>query len=136
MNSLEYPVYNKLESVTKYLRKVESFKNNVLKEKYDMVIRFLNEWTNLNIKSLTDFQNMNENDLLKNQKHIHGVVRKYSEIFEKTFKIDLSVDDSTDSDDIKDKYIIFILSKVLIDLDYNLSKTQFNNKTFYAIKKK
>jgi len=135
MNSYEVPKFNINDSVSKYIIKVENYKIKLLKEKYDIVINFLNEWIFKNYKSLTDFKNINEEILLKNKKHNHAIARKYSDIFENKFNIDLSVDAATDSDDITDKYIIFMLSKILNNLDNHLSITQFNDKIYYTIKK-
>jgi hypothetical protein len=136
MTTIEIPTYNINESVTNYMKKVEKYKNYILKEKYIIILNFLNEWTEGNYKSLTDFKNINEYILLKDKKHNNKIVKKYSEIFEKKLNVDLSVDAETDSDDITDKYIILILQKVLNYLDYYLSKTLFDNKIFYSIKKK
>lgn len=136
MSEIDIPKYDGKESINQYIRKVEKYKIQVLKEKYDEVLNFINEWTNSNYYALSEFKNIQETILLKDDKHNRNIVRKYSDIFKDKFDIDLSFDMNTDSDEINDKYIIYLLMKIVGLIDYVLTKKEFNKKTLYTIKKK
>lgn len=136
MNKMEIPVYDGKESVNKYLKRIELYNNAILKEKYVLILNFINELTKNNYKALTDFKDVNEKLLLKDSKHNHAVIRKYCEIFENKFKINFSVDGETDSDDINDTYIFFVMQKVLININYILLKSEVNGNSYLSILKK
>lgn len=136
MSEIDIPKYDGRESINQYIRKVEKYKIEVLKEKYDEVLNFINEWTNGKYCALSEFKNIQETILLKDDKHNRKMVRKYSDIFKDKFDIDLSFDIDTDSDEINDKYIIYLLMKIVGLIDYTLTKKEFNKKTLYTIKKK
>lgn len=135
MNKLQIPIYDGKESITKYIQKVEKFKTLIFQEKYNIILQFVNEWLNSDYKSLTYFKNKCEDELLKNEKINRNICRKYSEIFKKRFELDLIVDLDTDSDEIKDKYIIYLLTKMLQSIEYILYKKDIKNKIYYSIKK-
>jgi hypothetical protein len=136
MNILHPPVYDGKGSLTKYIREFEKFKAFVIKEKYNVILQFINEWLGTDYKTINNFSNRLEDDLLKNEKENRCLCRKYAEIFNKKFGIDLEVDSNTDSDEIKNKYIVFLLSKMVNSIDYHLSKKIYGNKTLYSIRKK
>jgi hypothetical protein len=136
---MEVPQYNAKESLTKYIEKVEKYKTMIYKDKYNIILNFINEWLKLfdekKFKSITDFKNLYEVDLLYDNRNNKKVIKKYVDIFEKQFMINLNITDDTDSDEIKEKYIIYILSKVVNNIDYILIKKEYNGKIYYTIKK-
>lgn len=132
---MEVPVYNAGESINKYIQRVEKYKAYIIRDKYNVILEFVNEWLNTTYSSLAQFKNINETALLKNDKHNRAVVRKYSDIFEKKFNTELSVDDETCSEEINDRYIIYLLMKMLHLIEYSLNKKEFNKKTYYTIRK-
>lgn len=136
MNDLEVPEYNNKETVNQYMKRVEKYKIQLLQSKYDVILNFVNDWTENKYEALSEFKNIQEKILLKNNKHNRDIVRKYSDIFRDKFDIDLSFDMETDSDEINDKYIIYLLMKMLVLINYTLSKKEFNNKLLYTIRKK
>jgi len=132
---MEVPVYNGKESINKYMQRVEKYKSYFIKDKYDIILKFINEWLNTTHDSLAKFKNINETTLLKNNKHNRDIVRKYCDVFQKKFNVDLSIDEETSSEEINDKYIIYLLMKMLNLIEYSLTKKEFNKKTYYTIKK-
>lgn len=134
--SMEPPTYDGKESVNKYLRRVEKYKIFVLEEKYNLILEFVNSWLKTNYTCLTDLKNYSETDMLKDPKFNRTIVRKYCEIFQEKFDINLSVGIETDSDDINDTYIIYVLIKMLGLIGYYLFKKHLNNKILYSIRKK
>lgn len=136
MNNLDIPTFDGTESVNQYMKKVERYKIKLLQNKYDHIVKFVNEWTNNKYHALTEFKNIDEKILLKDDKYNRDIVRKYSDIFKDKFKVDLSFNAETDSDEINDKYIIHLLMKMLVLIDYILIRKEFNNKIFYTIKRK
>lgn len=136
MNPIEPPIYDGKESINKYIKKVEKYKNMILEERYNVILEFMNSWIESEFTSLTDFKNLDEEKLLKNPKLNRTIVRKYSDIFQNKYEIDLSVGIDTDSDEIKDKYIIYLTMKMLGTIDYYFAKRELGHKLLYTIRKK
>ena len=129
------PEYNPRgkETINQYIRRVEEYKNIILKEKYDIILNFVNDWLNIDkdiiYESLTKFTNIKESILLKNDKHNRNVMQKYSLIFKEKFQIQDNIDET------QDKYIISFLIKLLNYIDYNLVKREFKGQFVYSIRK-
>lgn len=133
---MEVPEFNPRgkETINQYIRRVEKYKAQILKEKYDIILNFVNEWLKAEYESLSEFTNMKEPILLKNKKHNRSVMKKYCQIFNDKFCIDMSITAETNSDEIKDMYIIDVLVKMLNIIDYSLIKKEFNNNIIYSIR--
>lgn len=136
MDEIEIPTYDGKESINKYIRKVERYKNRILEEKYNIILEFFNVWIGTEYNALTDFKNISENILFSNAKNNRSIVRKYSDIFQNRFSVDLSVGIETDSDEINDRYIIYLAMKMLGTIEYSLIKKEIRGKYAYTIKKK
>jgi len=136
MNVIEVPQFNPKgkETINQYLRRVEKYKTLILKEKYDVILNFVNEWLKAEYNSLSEFTNMKEYILLKNKKHNRTIMKKYCQIFKDKFNIDLQINQETDSDEIKDTDILNILINMLNIIDYALVKKDFNNNIIYSIR--
>ena len=130
MNYLQAPEYNPKgkETINQYLRRVEKYKATILKEKYDIVLKFINELIKADYESLSEFSNKKEYTILRNKKHNRSILEKYSSIFEEKFAIEL------DKDYTDEKYIIEYLIKILNVIDYALIKREFNDNIIYSIR--
>lgn len=136
MSSLEVPVYNKKETINQYMKRVEKYTMALQQEKYNTILEFVNLWIGAEYTSLSEFKNIPETILLKNAKHNRDTVRKYSDIFQSRFEIDLRFGIETDSDEINDRYIIYLLIKMLNIINYTLIRRELGKKTLYSIRKK
>lgn len=125
-------------SITRYLRKVEKYRVKLQEEKYNLLLDFINEWLNypqkLRLKSFTEFKNLKESYLLKDLKYNRKILRKYSDDIIKKLSVTFNVDDQTDSDEIKDRYILYFLQRALSSLDYSLSVKDIDGENYYTIK--
>lgn len=130
---MEVPVYDGKESINKYMRRVEKYIDDMMKDKYNLILQFINEWLGVEFNSLTQFKSINEKKLLKNKKHNRDLIRKYCQLFVDKFNTHLSVDEETDSEEINDKYIIYLLKKMLNFIDYGLSKKELSINILYSI---
>jgi hypothetical protein len=135
---MKVPIY-KGGSMTKFLREMEKFTNQLNQDRYNIVINFVNDWLRLKddnrILALSQFNAIPETRLLKTPKHNRKVIRKYTNIFKQQLNVDLSVTDETDSDEIKDKYIIYVTRRILSSIDYKLYSFKNKNIIYYSIKK-
>ena len=61
------------------------------------------------------------------------LIRKYCQLFVDKFNTQLSVDEETDSEEINDKYIIYLLMKMLNYIDYGLTKKELKTNILYTI---
>lgn len=131
------PEYDGKESFTQYMRKFNSYLFSLEKDKYDVILEFINEWIsplNIKVKKLTDFKNIEINKLISDEKNCHKLLRKYTKIFSEKFKIDTSINDDTDSDDIKTHYIIYFTNKILKSINFSLYSKVIKDSKYYFIK--
>ena len=130
--SIEAPVYDPKgkETINQYIRRVEKYQTIILKEKYDKVLLFVNEWLTTDYNSLSEFKNLEESFLLKKEKK--SIVDKYYKIFSQEFGLN---PDPNNEDEEKERNIINFLIKLLDYINYKLIKRTYNDKFFYSIRK-
>lgn len=131
------PEYDGKESFSQYMRKFNEYMVSLEKDKYDIILEFINEWISplkLKFKKLTDFKNMEVDKLIKDEKHCHKLLRKYTKIFSEKFKVNTSIDEETESDDIKTHYIIYFATKILKLINFSLVSKVIKDSTYYYIK--
>lgn len=132
MTDIKIPTYDGTESVNLYMKRVEKYKFLVLKEKYDTILNFINELQNTKYKSLGEFKNIKESNLLKNANHNNEILKKYIT----PFKTKLSVEINAKENESNSKYIFFLMTKVLLCIEYKLVKKAQSNEVFYTIVQK
>ena len=94
---IKIPNFEDGETITHYLKKVEEFNINRKKDKYDLILKFINKWLNYKdkykLKSLKEFKLISEKYLLRNPKYNRDILRKFSpeiiKILDITFDIKL-----------------------------------------------
>ena len=137
---MDIPQYDGKSSITLYLQKVEAYKITLQKDRYTLILKFINEWLKLTdkykYKSLLEFKNIDEMILIADEKHNAHIIKKYIKDLEKAFNVNFTVTDETDTDEIKEKYIIFVVTKALSTIDYTLSYKTSKGETCYTIKMK
>jgi len=121
------PKYNiKTQTLNEYLREVDAYKLYLIKDKYNIILNFLNELMDKKINSLTDFKNVDEEILLKNKQRNNDALIKYTNSFKDKFNVKINDYDN----------IINILSRLLPKIQYTLLKISTDNKIIYTIKYK
>lgn len=141
-NTPKVPTYDDNMSIKEYLDQVEKYELFLRKEKYNVLLDFINKWLKYTshgskLRSLTEFTNISEKKLLADKKHNRKILRENTENIKKVFHLDnLNIDEETASDEITDKYIIYIVSKLLSLIEYTLSYRIKSHDTFYTIKLK
>lgn len=134
-DGIKAPVFEKNEK--KYLQDVDEYNMKLSQNKYNLVLKFINEWLGLDEKKITsfvDFKNFSEDDLLIDLSHNETIVKKYVEIFEREFSINLKVEKDDDTENDTDKYILYVFNRVVTALKYRLIKTMSGKNTYYTIK--
>jgi hypothetical protein len=137
---IKAPVYDGKEPVYKFQKKIDEYLKALKNQKYDYVLNFINLWLDHSklpqIKSLVDFKKIPEEKLLSDKKANRKLLRKNSEKLMKIFNLNTYVEAETDSDEIRDKYIIQFVSKILRTQDYILVNVTLNDTLYYTIKNK
>lgn len=134
--SIDIPNYDRSMSVTEYLKQVAMFKYTTIDtDQYQTVLDFLTELTGEKKSHISDYKKISEKIILFDPKKNRHMLRKYGEIYKSKYNIDLTIDNGTDSDEIKDKYIFQILIKILKNIDYSLIKRQLGTNIIYSIRK-
>lgn len=136
MSDSAFPVYSSKETVNQYMRRVQQYTIKLQEGKYNIILNFINAWLNQKYESLVEFKNIPESTLLADNKKNRDIVRQYSKQLQETFNTDLTVDMGTDSDEINDKYIIYLTMKLLSLMNYTLMRREINNKILYTVRKK
>ena len=127
---LDPPIYDGKESINKYMKRVEIFKNKIVIDKYNIILEFINVWLGVQYTSLSDFKNIYEPNLIKKKAHNISIIKKYSDIFKSKFDIGIC-----DDFEKNDKYIILLLMRVLKNINYTLLKKTYGTNIAYTIRK-
>jgi len=137
------PKYDANEPVTQYLKDVDEYLLNITKEKYNLILQFVNAWLNVKqkLKSLTEFKDISLSYLIKNKEHNKEILKQYGDNIRILLNIDdkkTTVIDDVENEKYNDKYIILFLGKALKCINYSLTnkKVVRNNSTItrYTIK--
>ena len=118
---MEFPVYDGIEHHTDYLEKLEEYLKTKNNDKYNIIFGFIKEWlkdTNINLKSLNNFKNINKNFLPSDEKNTLILEKNSSEILD---KLDLQ-DKSINKENIYD-----FLNSILNSINYKLSAFKDGN---------
>jgi len=139
--AITIPKYDGTMSITKYLKLVDQFTIEIKKERYNLLLAFVNDWLKLEeddvkLISLSDFKNMEESVILKDKKHNMEILRRYKDEIVQKLNPNFDIDEETDSDDIKDKYIIYFMSKSLTAIDFAMVSKTYGKRVLYTIKMK
>lgn len=145
---MEVPIIKDNESVNDYLRRVEKYKHSIINEKYNILLNFLNSWLKLqdNTKrnSLTQFRNISEYNLFRDQKNNTKLLNEYKDKFKKVFDIDVEYNDTIkkekdkkdskpEYDCYKPNYILSVFSNSIKLIDYKLIKIKKGDNNYYSI---
>jgi len=143
MSIYDPPIFDKYgtESVVSYMKRVKKYNDVSIKmEKHKMLLDFVNRWLNYDkkyqLKSLKEFRNIRESTLLYNLKHNRNILRNYGTQIKKKFKFKFHIDDETNSDDIKDRYILYFTIRALNSIGYTLQCKEIEHRNNEKNKKK
>ena len=126
------PIFNENEPLYIYLDKMDEYRRKINKSKYDIVLKFMNEFTSQSAKSLSQIKPFNKNKIIECNNYIIEILKLHDEVIYQTFNvklidyIDLSLYDDN-FDEIFDtnfdsiiKYIKIILWKI----DYKITASR------------
>jgi cysteinyl-tRNA synthetase len=130
---MKAPTLRKGEHVNSFMNRMEEYRLYLINDKYNLILKFVNMWLTEEYKSLSEFKNISEKRLLKDPKHNRDTLRKYASKFKKVFNSNFTVEDDTDSDDITDKYIIYVASKLLAAINYKFGNKKVGERLYYYI---
>ena len=125
-SSTSPPKYDSSMTVNQYFKLVEAYKRQIVDNKYDLLLEFINCWLKYEgkykLNTLKEFKKIPESLLLKNPKHNRKLLKKYSKKIKKEFNITFHIDDETDSPEIKDRYILIFIKKALFEAGYYFNR--------------
>lgn len=148
------PIYNGNETPIEFMKKINAYENNIKKEKYEIVLQFINTWLykyNKNITSLLKFKKISEDIILSDEKYNKMIVNKNIDIVQKLGILFDDNDDESDKesvtcsnkeeekedddsiDKIKEETIIIFTRKILKAIGYNFTYKIINDKRYYSI---
>lgn len=107
--------------------KAENIMKELKREKYEILLKFINLILPTKILSFSKFKNINLDIAFKNQENIKQTYIIHTEIFKTKFKVTLSEKDLTL------KTFITNLSRCLKLIDFKLTKIKYEFKTLYSI---
>lgn len=135
--SSDSSVYDESLSVRDNLYNMKMMIEEIKMSRYNLVLEFINKWMKYKgdnkIKSLTNFKNVTERDLIKNKKYNRKLIKEYCNEFKKKFGIKLSIKKNTPDEKISKRYIIYMVRKALVKLDYTMKARDYKDKTYYTI---
>ena len=122
-----------------FISQIDSYEAKMRKERYDILLDLVNQLLkytkdDTKLKTLLSFKCVKEKRLLKDPKHNRDVIRKNINNIKKVYGAKFSVEDDTDSDDIEDRYIIYVLTKLLANIGYTMKSEKVGETIYYTIK--
>lgn len=132
---VNYPKYDESMTVNEYLENIDKFSAKSNKNKYDFVLKFVNSLLNLHkddkFVNLTRVSNIDE-QLLINKRSVK-ILKKFEKEIYSIFDIKCTFSKEI-LDGNNDKYIIFILGKMLRNIQYRLVRRIVGKSCYYSIK--
>ncbi len=129
--SIQPPIYNGIESMTKFMRRIDDFKIRLNEDRYMVIIHFINEWLRMmdqfKYRSLTEFKNINEQDLLADPEHNLNTLNNFKTKFNEIFGFDIKIKKNST------KQNITVLREALKTIDYKLVKHKSKKYCRYTI---
>ena len=118
------PKFKKNDTYVKYKKRLDDYNVGQLKEKYNLLLKFINKWLGYegkySLKSIKEFRNVPRKYLLYDLKHNRRILRKYSDEIKEKLDLTFVITDETDSDEINDQFIIIFLGRSLSSIGYKL----------------
>ena len=120
------------ESLSNYLLKVEQYKMDINKKKYDIILNFVNDMLELDgkLKSLTNFKYIKEADIIGDLERNKEIIKKYKKDIHDNFKIELKYKNMEKNP----MYIINNLRKILKNINYKLCSKKVSDGRIYFIR--
>jgi hypothetical protein len=126
------PVYDGTEPLYIYKNKLDAYMKLVKKEKYNIILKFLNELFEKDCKSLTEFKNIDMTN--SNIKHFINIIKNHENIFNKKYKLEInnnSINEASEEEILE--HTINIIKKLLYLMEYSIYKKKINDKYYYTI---
>lgn len=109
---IKVPEFN--GNVVKYMQDMEEYTVLIKKEKYNIILEFINRWLKLcddtSYKSLLSFKNVTKEEMNCNITHNRKILAEYKSIFNTKFRIEYKKTDCIED----------VLKKLLQKIDYQL----------------
>lgn len=140
MTTNNFPIFDGKESLTHFIRRVKDFELQVLKEKYDLILEFVNELMNKEKKyiSLTEFINEPDHIITSNVRHNKKVINIYKDKLAKVLNINVLelTCITSEEDTIESSFTIIFLKKIINSINFSLVSRIVDDKIYYSIKNK
>jgi len=126
-----YILYDGKESIVSYMKKLNNYKSKLYEHEYNLILNFINEWLNKDLKSITDFKKISLSSLLINKELNINLINKYAVLFNKSFNLSINIDDLIKKDD----GIMFMFFKIIKKIDYKIIKYKSSNDILFSVVK-
>ncbi len=119
--------FNESDSAHTMKQNLDAFILSIKKDKYNLILDFMNDLFNQEHKSLKKFINMSHAQL--DNDNISETIEKHKEIIEKKLRIKIKIEEKTNL-----KHYTFKLIRDMVKvIDYSLTKTEKYDKYYYTI---
>lgn len=125
---MEPPVYNDNEPVYIYLKKIEEYNKFLKKEKYTIILDFINNLTKKKYRALCDFKNVTTSDL-KSENDLKKYFKLKGEKIGK--KLNIIFDFKKKELELND--IITFINKMVKSINFAFSTKTIDKKPYYTI---
>lgn len=121
--------YNSSDPVYVMKQKLDDLITSVRKEKYNIILSFINKLFNKTHKSLRDVKNIKYTDM---SHEALNILSDFQKKFKDKLKIVINVDDLED-EDLTEEYIFNLIKSMVKSIEYSLIRTEKNKKNIYTI---
>lgn len=130
-------IYDHGISIRDHIRTADNLLTTLKQDKYDLLLEFINKWLKLEgdkrLKELSKFRYISERDLTKNKKYNCNLIREYIDRLKDKLGVDLPINKDTPDSKIKRKYILHIVRKCAIRVDYILRSKNIKDEKYYSL---
>lgn len=99
---MSIPKIKKNEDPALYLKRLDEYVIKISKNRYNLLLKFINELFNIKLTALTQFKNIPEVEFMKDYENKNNIVDKYYPEFEKQFNIKFKKNNNTEDNNIED----------------------------------
>jgi hypothetical protein len=127
-SDMSFPVYDGTEPTYKYFDRLAEYTSNIKRERYTIILNFINDWTKKKYAKLLDVKNIKHDSLPSENRNAKFLSERAQDIKDK-FKLKHTFDDKS----VKSEDVIKFLKDALNTIEYNIASRVIDGETYYNI---
>lgn len=119
--------FNESDDAHTMKQNLDAFLLSLKKNKYKLILKFMNDLFEKDNKSLRDFKNMTISQLSSDD--VYNTIENYEDEIKQTLRITIKIDDDTNLK----QYVFDLIKNMVKSIDYSLLRVDKGDKHYYTI---